>query len=758
MASNLTIGFLHRLTSSGHSLGSLWAAISCAGLLAVHHANERDPAVIPQFARLRKSYRAASFNTDTTEQGAIAAYRGAVRAGAKGLVGPALSFTNVYVGHLGALDKLVNIGYWTSSPTLSNATTFPYLARTYHSDTVRAVRMVEALRLFGFVRFAVVNTDDAWANAMLQLIRAEAERPSSGVVLAASFSFDYNSAPSVRLAVRRAGAMSTPVSVFVALIFEVDIEAACDEAEAAGLLRPGVAWLEGHGLSSDPLETIAAANRSRVGACLHGWVQVASALPRDGYARLDGAWRRGADAQCASPGFTPPRGLFASSPPDLAVYEYDAAAAMILALDALSAADESDGDAVRRALARVAFNGSSGEIRFDGALDRAASTAEMVVNNVLFTDGAIEWRRVYTFSAAPPRLEDVAPLRWPGNTSAAPVDVSQLVPHHSRHFIGEGLASAAAALTAVAICMAAGAVVWTLRHRDAEAIKSAQPLFLVLIALGTIVSVCVAFPLSQDHRTHEPDNPPPGYPNTEVPPPSRGSFSALDAACSSVLWLYVIGFDLTWERRRRALARCCRTSVCSLLLVDTVLLVGIELDAPLFYKLTVVSRSPFGSITESHGECTTLLRVWPWLAVMIALHGGLLLYSTGLVYQLRTVPSEFNEGKYVSFSLLITLQTCVLALILLLLITDNPVIGFIIKWFVAYWCATVTLLMMFVPKMGAVHMREDDDYLIAVNRMRRSIRQRVSIIKLRTSDAVEKGPRSKGSCCSSNSDGYGSQL
>jgi len=94
-----------------------------------------------------------------------------------------------------------------------------------------------------------------------------------------------------------------------------------------------------------------------------------------------------------------------------------------------------------------------------------------------------------------------------------------------------------------------------------------------------------------------------------------------------------------------------------------------------------------------------------------------------LVYTLRNVPSEFNEGRYAAFSLGNTAQTCVLALMLISLIRNEPYIMLMAQWAAIYWGTTVTLLLMFVPKMHNVHwLREGDGDLKAASDMLKEAR------------------------------------
>ena len=95
-------------------------------------------------------------------------------------------------------------------------------------------------------------------------------------------------------------------------------------------------------------------------------------------------------------------------------------------------------------------------------------------------------------------------------------------------------------------------------------------------------------------------------------------------------------------------------------------------DAPIFFRVEVVDVTPFGLVTESRGQCTASDRVWKWLTALLVLHGVLIMWGNVLTYRLRNVPSDYNEGKYVGFSIANCMQTSFLALLILFLISDNP--------------------------------------------------------------------------------------
>ncbi|KAL1498923.1 hypothetical protein AB1Y20_013444 [Prymnesium parvum] len=736
-ANNVTIGFIHRITSGGTPI-PFWQRVTCAGLMAIRDANARDGSIVAEFANLTKTYTALSTDSQSIEIGAIQGYKTCLAAGVKGIVGPARSATNLQVAYLGRFDKMVTIGTWTSSPILSNAETFPYLARVYHSDTIRATRIVEVIEYFNWTRFAIIHVDDAWANQIVKLVRglvrnAEGKGGAdSRPIVMNTFSFEYDNEESVRLAVQRLSQMIQPVYIFVAIVFDVDSENMCDEADKLGLFTPQHVWIDPDGISTTPLET--AVNKQTFGERLHGWLRVTTIFPQPYFSRYQARWPTMTSAACTNPYFTANASWFQHKEPDLGAYEYDAAAAMVLALDSLTEAEENDGDAVRAAVGALDFSGASGRIRFYSNLDRDLATAEMALINMVFhpEQVEVEFRVVRIFRKSDTIISSVAnddvsnitfdiifvaPIVWLRNSSVQPVDLTTVIPYHDENFIPPLMWTAYISLSITTGVLAFLCIVWTIVNRDTSVVKSAQPVFLVLIAVGVSITLLASYPLTLDHNGLEPD--------------ANGRYESLDSACAATMWFYLFGFDITygsllaklWRVKKIFLNRKIGQGPVPLyqMLVyvfvpvafDFIIMLLLQIDSPFYYEVSVIARDPYGRTTKSYGQCTAPENVWVYLALLITMHGLLLIFANFLVYQLRHVPSEYNEGKYVGISLANNLQTSVIALMLLFLVVENPKVTYSTKFFEVYWSATVTLLMMFVPKVILVHFNDESDLSLA---------------------------------------------
>jgi hypothetical protein len=115
-------------------------ATGCAALLGFKMANDRDPAVVPELAELPAAspilqVSSNVFDTKSTPEGGVSAYRDARAACAASLVGPAISSVSLPLATLGTIDRLVMDSYSASSPLLSDGDLL-YFHRTFPADTV----------------------------------------------------------------------------------------------------------------------------------------------------------------------------------------------------------------------------------------------------------------------------------------------------------------------------------------------------------------------------------------------------------------------------------------------------------------------------------------------------------------------------------------------------------------------------------------------------------------------------------------------
>ena len=145
------------------------------------------------------------------------------------------------------------------------------------------------------------------------------------------------------------------------------------------------------------------------------------------------------------------------------------------------------------------------------------------------------------------------------------------------------------------------------------------------------------------------------YPNYSAPS---------NAACMSIVWLYSVGFSITFgtmfaKIRRvylifRAAAECRRVSItiqetavviAAVLCVDVVILLVWTFEDPLHWERTVLTFDKYGESLRSEGHCTSD----HWVAYALAIgvfHFILLCIACVTCYVARDIPSRFSEIKF----------------------------------------------------------------------------------------------------------------
>ena len=147
----------------------------------------------------------------------------------------------------------------------------------------------------------------------------------------------------------------------------------------------------------------------------------------------------------------------------------------------------------------------------------------------------MEIRPVRYFSST--GITVVDEITWPGNTTVQPVDLTTITPNVRRNLVPRALTTTALLLCSLTMLLALGCIVWTFAYRDADAVKSSQPVFLALIAAGVILTNATAIPVVREHRDE---------PLVSASTNGAGHYPGLDRACTAGVWCFSLGFDIVY--------------------------------------------------------------------------------------------------------------------------------------------------------------------------------------------------------------------
>lgn len=242
------------------------------------------------------------------------------------------------------------------------------------------------------------------------------------------------------------------------------------------------------------------------------------------------------------------------------------------------------------------------------------------------------------------------------------------------------------------ICMG-----WVFYLRKDVVIKAAQPLLLMIVALGAIISSSTLFAMANDDAQG-------------IPADASGGNSSADAACKVQPWLYGVGFTLTYCAMIVKLQRVSKvfhsviaskaptgistrvtiSYLIGLLSVEVFLLLLWAVVSPVVFVRP--EDNPYDGYCKSDSAVT-------FVGLLAGYHLILLLYGAYLSYVCRRVSGLFAETKYLSFAMLCNLQVLLVAIPLITLTSSSSENYLFLRSLAIFLNDLSTLGFIFGPKM-----------------------------------------------------------
>ena len=242
--------------------------------------------------------------------------------------------------------------------------------------------------------------------------------------------------------------------------------------------------------------------------------------------------------------------------------------------------------------------------------------------------------------------------------------------------------------------------VWTFLRRDTTVVKAAQPIFLILVALGVIIFGSTIFPLSIDDGGDSMDE------------------TSATMACMSIPWLACCGFTISFsalfsktirfERIVEEARECHRVKVravdvllpFSLLLgMNVVVLVLWTVLDPLTYARTDnPGTDGWNRIMSTYGACRCENHVAYTLPLAV-INAGVLACAIYQAYKSRKIRLEFAESKYIAISMILLLEALLIGTPILLVVRDSPGAFYLAVVLMIFVICIGVLLLIFVPKV-----------------------------------------------------------
>jgi gamma-aminobutyric acid type B receptor len=243
--------------------------------------------------------------------------------------------------------------------------------------------------------------------------------------------------------------------------------------------------------------------------------------------------------------------------------------------------------------------------------------------------------------------------------------------------------------------------VWTCWNRQEAVVKAAQPIFLILVALGVAILGSTIIPLSMDDDGDQ--------------------HIADDVSvhmCMLVPWLASCGFAITFSALASKTFRinrvvegsreCRRVKVTmvdvlvpfsGLLMLNVIVLVLWTVLDPLEYvRIDNAGTDGWNRIISTYGACRCDEPI-AYVATLAVINLGVLAVAIWQAYKSRNIRLEFAESKYIAICMVSLLEAFLIGFPILMVVRDSPKAFYLAIIFIVFVICVGVLLLIFVPKM-----------------------------------------------------------
>ncbi|MHA1984309.1 MAG: ABC transporter substrate-binding protein [Candidatus Hodarchaeales archaeon] len=112
------------------------------------------------------SIKGIALDDENTAAGGTAAGQSCITQGAHIVIGSSGSSVSAAIATELTAQKIPQISYASSSPSLSNRTAYPYFMRNAASDAWQGVALADVVDAFGFTKGAIIHTDDSYGSGL----------------------------------------------------------------------------------------------------------------------------------------------------------------------------------------------------------------------------------------------------------------------------------------------------------------------------------------------------------------------------------------------------------------------------------------------------------------------------------------------------------------------------------------------------------------------------------------------------------------
>ena len=390
---------------------------------------------------------------------------------------------------------------------------------------------------------------------------------------------------------------------------------------------------------------------------------------------------------------------------------YDATVAIGMAACNLASSSSSDvanftGRELFENFIGMEFKGASYNVVFEETGTRTSDSALFSLTNFVLDEKTAEeevkFLRVKTDIWENGTWYNVKePFVFNDGSTTPPADLPPITV--DQNHLSKGFRAVGGILCAIIVCMSIVFGVWTFKNRAVQVIRASQPIFLYIIAIGTLLMGISIIPLSVD----------------------RGASNEQGAsiACMAVPWFIAMGFSLifsalftkTWriytimknakkfKRIKLTVMDVIKPMAFLLSLNIIILSVWTAID-PLRSNIEIARTDEFDRTLESYAVCQSEYG-HIFLPILLCINLGCLLVTVIQACRARHISTELSESKYILRALWIILYVSFLAVPIIIIARSSEAFYFVVTGFIFVVCTSI-LLLIFGPKFVAVRKKK----------------------------------------------------
>jgi hypothetical protein len=682
--------------------GPAWESEAALALLAVEHFNRRDNSLIPAFETINNTCTIQLvphvFDTQSHPQPTLnkylqsrytpswQAYKPDI------IVGASRSAVTTPLALLTSLHEVPHISFLSTSTKLDDSKTYATFLRTIPSDGLVAKTIAEAMTgaPFHAKRVSMIYVNDAYGTSYQEALQ---EACSANDILFDSYAFSYADTTSIEMAVSLMAAADA--RYIVAVVFDNDLESLMAKASEHGVSGKNHLWI-----FTDSIQSVSHVVQRAARDALDGSLRVyANGKSREiaGWRRLEKIWDGlggldgGATVQRFNQHLPPlnvtdptfsfqlPTDMFqqrlgdrlqVGDVGDGGPFIVDAVATLGLAAceaqqaGHLQPLDKPSGKEMYTIAKKMSFDGVSGNVAFDPMTgSRSKDTSRIEMYNIRMENNEMNFIGYYN-SGNWSGL-DSGTIMFAGEASVPPP--WRDAPTIDLHLIDPGVKILSYFLVSLNVLTAVGCALFTLKHWKSAVVKASQPLLLLLICVGCILSTFVIVPLSIDQTN---------------------AIGTHDASCRSIVPLFSFGFSVTFAslfaKQYRVLIVFQRAAkmkhgqkkdttqmfalfvIGMAIAVNFIVVVVWDSMAPFQWVIVPIVVDSFNVVTSSVGLCHSSF-FWEFMTTLAVYFFCLIIIGNIISWKTKALPSKYQESKWIAYSMISNFQMFAIGLPLMLL-------------------------------------------------------------------------------------------